>query len=95
MGLHPFYFCEQNATRRHFWHSTINILALMRCMEILANIVKEKMKAILPDRLAIVFDGWTGGESHYVSVFATFPSDQPKSFECVMLSIAPMRDEDS
>lgn len=74
-GLAPILFCEQNVIRRHFRHSTISVDALMQYMRFLTNIVPEKVKAILPGRFAIVFDGWTGGDSHYVSAFSHFLSN--------------------
>lgn len=94
MGLHPFSFCEQKVIRRDFRRFIISVDALMRYMRLLTKIVDEKVKAILPDHFPIVFDGRTGGHSHYVSVFATSPSDHTKGFDSVMLAIAPMGDED-
>lgn len=95
MGSHPFSFFEQNVIRRNFWLSTISVDALMSYMSFVTNIVEQKVKAKLPDNFTIIFEGWTGGDSQYVSEFATFPSDQTKGFKSVMLEIASIGHESS
>lgn len=40
-------------------------------------------------------DGWSGGDAQYVAVYATFPSSVPCGYENVLLSHAPMGDEET
>lgn len=48
---------------------------------------------ILPDRIALVFDGQTFKDAHYVGVFATFSAANCNGFELVCLAMSLMEDE--
>lgn len=50
---------------------------------------------LLPPTFAIVFDWWTSRDTHYVAVYATFPSDTPNGFACVLLAFSPFENETS
>jgi len=52
-----------------------------------------KIENTLPDSFAVVFDGWSAGPTHYVSVFATFPAELPAGYDKLLLGIAPMGEE--
>lgn len=95
LSLLPFSFCEQNVVRRHFRHSSISVDTLMTYLSQLTTLVEEKIKEKLPSRFAVIFDGWTGGDTHYVSVFASFPAVNACGYESVLLALAPMGEEDS
>lgn len=64
-------------------------------MDRLTTIVEDKVKELLPDRFAAIFDGWSRADAHYVLVFANFPVDCPCGFGSVLLVIALMEDEES
>lgn len=36
--------------------------------------VKQKIKTLFPEKVAVIFDGWSRGDTHYVDVFARFPT---------------------
>lgn len=57
--------------------------------------MENKTKSTLPDKVAIIFDGWADGNTYYDSVFATCQSDQPAGYDSVLLELTPMEDEDS
>ena len=42
-----------------------------------------------------MFDGWSGGDTHYTAVFAAYPADNECGFKKFLLAISPMGDEDS
>jgi hypothetical protein len=43
-----------------------------------------------------VFDGWALDQSHYVSVFAIIPDEEPTTgYKMVLLSVLPMTNEES
>lgn len=55
----------------------------------------KKMSQSLPDRSAVAFDGWIGGDTHSVAVFATSPSIHLSAYNVLLLAMAPMGDGDS
>ncbi|RHY05928.1 hypothetical protein DYB37_012316 [Aphanomyces astaci] len=61
----------------------------------LSDSVEKKISAMLPNSFAIVFDGWSIGSTHYVAIFATFPTDDAIGYKKVLLSFSPINDEDS
>ena len=92
--LRPFSFCENVVIRRHFRHESISRGSLINYMHRLTKIVERKIEGLLPDRLAIVFDGWAGGDTHFVSVFATFPANNKQGYDRVFLACSPMENEE-
>ncbi|RHZ21995.1 hypothetical protein DYB37_006755 [Aphanomyces astaci] len=56
--------------------------------------IERKLTLTLPDKLTLVFDGWTYRSTHYVALFASFPSDDPIGYSRELLAFAPINDED-
>jgi hypothetical protein len=68
----------------------------MKMMNHLTASVEEKIAALLLDTFALVFDGWTVGQTHYLTVFATYPNnDTALGYNKVLLSFAPLTNEES
>eukprot|EP00171_Calliarthron_tuberculosum_P021943 IDg21943t1 len=63
-------------------------------MSSLQQLLSEKISALLPDKFAIVFDGWSSGITHYVAVFATFVTEDAKQYEHVLFAFSPMGEEE-
>ncbi len=40
---------------------------------------------MLPSKFALVFDGWTVGDTHYVALFGTFPAETKKGYDKLLL----------
>lgn len=95
MCLLPFSFCENHTIRRHFRHEGISRRTIMNYLQKLTAKVEEKIKALLPSRFAIVFDGWSVGDTHFVAIYATFPKANDSGFEEVLLGLSPMENEES
>lgn len=93
--LQPFNCVENNVLRRHFKHNAISLDSLTKYLRNLTEHVEKKIAALLPEKFAVVFDGWSGGDTHYVSIFATFPSEHTMGYDSVLLGCSPMGDEDS
>lgn len=93
--LQPFSFVENRIMRKHFNHENISVDSLMKYMHLLTKLVESHIGTMLPDKFCVVFDGWAGGDTHYVAVFATFTSNMPFGFNYELLALAPMGDEDS
>ena len=51
------------------------------------------MSRLVPNRLALIFDGWTNNSTHYISVFAPFSTTNEDSFATRLLSVSLMGDE--
>ena len=75
LGLRQFSFVEDAVVRRHVNIPHICVNNLKNHTEALVKHVEQKITKIMPSKFCIIFDGWTSGDTHYLGVFATFPSD--------------------
>lgn len=60
----------------------------------LTSQVEEEISAVSPDRFARVFDFQTSSDSHYVSIFSTFPADNHDGYRIIFLSLSTFDNED-
>ncbi len=74
-------------------HQAFSINTLMKYLAALTERVERKITALLPEKIALILDGWTCGSTHYLGVFASFPSDSKDSYEMRLLTLSPMGDE--
>ncbi len=90
-----FNFVEKPLTREYTKLPTISVETLMKYIGELTQELEAKISSILPEKFALVFDGWTldGTSTHYMAVFATFlvfivllPSTNKWSFNCIYSS---------
>ena len=70
----PFNTVEKQKTRLYSKLTPVSINTFMKAMHDLTVIVENTIKKLLPNKFALVFDGWTleGTNTHYVGLFATF-----------------------
>jgi hypothetical protein len=70
----PFSTVEKPLTRQYSNLSPISVETFMKAMHEATLLVEKKIKELLPDKFALVFDGWTldGTSSHFIGIFATF-----------------------
>ena len=64
-------------------------------MDLTTRKVENKIKEVLPDKFALVIDGWTKNSTHFVAIFVSFHADTKVGFEQVMLAFSPMNSETS
>ncbi|RHY87092.1 hypothetical protein DYB37_010240 [Aphanomyces astaci] len=64
-------------------------------MRALCAHVERKIASQLPHQFALVHDGWSHGSTHYLAIFATFPSSDPIGYTWTLLAFAPINDEES
>lgn len=57
--------------------------------------VEKEIQANLPDKFALVFNGWFDSETHYVDVFESFPNDDKTRLPIGLLSFSHLGDEES
>lgn len=94
--LLPFSFCERPAARKYTRLSPIAVETLMSAINLLTVKVEEKIKKLLPDVFAVIFDGWSSGGSHYLSVFATWPdSNLSSGYSRALLAFTNLEDEEN
>ncbi len=73
-GLQPFSVVENLTFRKLSQFDPITRKTLAKYLEALTSSVEVKTTHLLPDKFAIVFDGWScGDDTHYVAIYATFP----------------------
>lgn len=90
----PFSFCEHNVIWRHLSQPPVSVDTPMKHMKKLAYRIELKISELLPLRFAMVVDGWTGTESHYVAMFANSNAKLTCGLDTVLLGIAPMHHKD-
>ena len=65
-------------------------------MSLVTKAVEANLENTLPDKFAIVIDGWTKHSTHFIGVFASFSNvKEPNFYETVLLSFSPLQSETS
>ena len=91
MELKPFEFVESDLTRKYTNLQPICRKTLMKYMHLTTLEVEKAITKSLPDRFALLLDGWTHHSTHFLAVFASFmENSEPNS---VLLSFSPLMDE--
>lgn len=93
--LLPLYTCENDRFCTHVRYDSISYKTLRVYVKGLTEVVERKTSALLPEKFAIVFDGWTVRDSHYVSIYATLPFQNDDGFRKILLAFSPFSDETS
>lgn len=76
-------------------YNPISRPTLTKYMHALTKKVEETIRKLLPNKFALVFDGWSTNDTHYIALFATFPSSNELGYKHVLLSFSPFQDETS
>ena len=83
----PFNFCEDEITRKNVNLKPISVETLKKYMELLWMEVELKIKEILQEKFAIIFDGWSEDSTHFLGIYAKDPKGQ------YLLAFTPLYDE--
>lgn len=78
--LQPFSFIEKNVIRRHSKHRSSCVNSLKHYMHDLTAHLENKIMALLPSKFTLVIAPWSGGDTHYVALFATFLSSHQTGY---------------
>ena len=89
--LMPFSFVDLPRTRKYSNSNPICRNTLTKYLNLVTLEVENAIKDQLPDKLAIAFDGWSTGSTHYVGKMATVPTES--SNETMLLVFTPLMDE--
>lgn len=52
-----------------------------------------QIRGMLPENFGILFDGWTEGRTHYVSILAGIPFDSFNGYRALFLGFSPLENE--
>jgi len=93
----PFNFCENQSSRKYAKLKPISVESVMKYMDLLVIKVGGRIKNGLPQKFAVVFDGWSEDSTHFIGIFAVFISDEAEAAERKikrhLLAFTPLLDE--
>ena len=92
-GLKPFSDVESAVVRESMHFKPMSLSTFMRYLPRLVALVEKKISNLLPNKFAIVFDGWTAGTTHYLGVFSSFTAHNENGYSTRLLGFSPMGDE--
>ena len=64
-------------------------------MELVTKEVEKRIQSALPEKFALVIDGWTKNSTHFVGVFASCPVANSQGYDSALLSFSPLFSETS
>ncbi len=77
-------------------HGSMSYKTHLKCTNTLIWKLELKIRLTLPNKFELVsFDEWTAGDAHYVSIFATFPSDLTNVYNNIILCFSHFEEENS
>lgn len=79
---------------KHFKHSSMSVNTLLKYLHELTIAVEKRIADILQSKLAVLFDGCAGGNSHYVSLFSTYPDHSSNGYRKLLLGVSQMKIKD-
>ncbi len=71
-GLFAFSIMDNDSIMRRVRYCTIRTKTMSMYVHLLTMHVEKRISALLPDKFALFFDGWSAGIDHYVAIFATY-----------------------
>ena len=89
----PFNVCEIKQYIDHMKYEKIDVDTLKKYGHELVKTIEQKIKFMLPDKFAIVFDTWTQGTTKYTAVFSSSYADTSKGYETYLLGFSPFLNE--
>ena len=91
MDLLPFSIVEKESTRKCSNLGSISRNTLIKYMEKLTKCVENEIAKELTDKFSLIIDGWTSGSTHFVGLFASYPSQ--RGYSTVLLAFSPLQSE--
>ena len=89
----PLHEIEQKWTRSVVSMKSFSAKTLTKYLTKVTELVEKYIHDDLPEKFAIVFDGWTRHSVHYLAIFAVYLKNGQK--QVVLLAIAPPINEES
>ena len=92
--LKPFAFADREYTQKYTKLEKLSRHTLEKYMPLLSVKEEQEVSNVLPEKFALMVDGWTCGSEHYIGVLAAYPSFQ-SDFNVVLLAFSTLFDETS
>lgn len=72
-GLLPFSYVQKPVIKKHIVHNTISLSTFLKYTRLPTEFVEKKI-VVSPEKLSLIFDGWSSDGTHYFAAFASFLS---------------------
>ncbi len=92
-GLQSFPILQNPVFVRNINYDRVSHHILMKYIARLTKRVESKISHLLPDRFALIFDGWSTSSTRYSSVYTSIPSQNSLGYETYMMGFSPLDDE--
>lgn len=93
MAWNLFSFVERESIRKYLKVESVSVDTFMKYLHKLTLLVERKFSSMLPEQFALVYDGWSLHGTHYLCIFATYPSTNKYGFQRLFLAFSPFEDE--
>lgn len=93
LNLLPFSNVEKASIRDHVRYSPISLQTFDKYLDLLTKRVETHISSALPEKFAIIFDGWSSGDTHDVAVVASYNGDERNSYKTALLAFTPFEEE--
>lgn len=94
MALLTFSVCKTHVFWQHIKYDVISRRTINKRLFQFHRSGGKKCSSKLPDEFAIVFNGWSAGDTHHVAIFTTLPSERSWGIATPLLAMSPIGDED-
>ena len=78
MRLEPYNFVDDPYVVKNSKLGPICVKTLMKYLVCTAKVVERKLKALIPDKFGLVFDGWSMGGEHYNPIYFVSGDNNPQ-----------------
>ena len=92
--MKPFSFIQSALTQQYSRLTPIALNTFMKYMNLVTKKVERKISDELPEKFALVIDGWTKNSNHFLAIFAVWANSS--NVKCsALLGFSPLLDETS
>lgn len=89
----PLTLVDDELFRKATCYDTISSNSLKKYMDLLCRKVEDELRADLPKKFGIIFDGWSEGSDHFIALFACY--DCKGETKTPLLAFQPLPDYDA
>ena len=88
--LRPFSFVDGQLTKKYSNLKPITRTTFVKYLHLVLKAVEEEISKTLPEKFALVIDGWTKKSTHFVAIFAAVPAtSSSRGYDTILLFTAP------
>lgn len=94
MCITPFSLVANQFFRKHSGNGKLSVNKFVKYLQIVPKHVKTRIAEALPDRFALLSDGWSAKGTHFGAKYDCYPTFTSCGFEKVVLAFAPKVSEE-